>query len=200
MALRILDGGTVQGLRQVSAQIKNPRRVLIQAGGRAKLELTNWFRQRDRTPNKLGGPPTHYWSGVADSLSGPTPVGPGSVRISVTDKTFNQKVYGGPITPKTKEALTIPVAPEAYDMPVTTFQQESGIELFRLKNTGGVLTNALAGKLPSGDIKVFYILSGGVNQNADPDALPPRDLFNAAVLDEADQTLRRALNNAGASA
>lgn len=199
MAIEILDQGTVAGLRKVADQLTNTRPLLVQVGFRANVELRAWFLRRNSTGNKLGGRRSNFWADMAHSVSGPTVLSAGKVQVSVTDKRFNQKVFGGRITPKTKKSLTIPVAPEAYDQTVSTFEHESGIKLFLLKRKGGAFSNLLAGKIGGDQIKVFYVLSKGVNQDPDPEALPPRTDFNAAILDEADHTLRRSLNIGGGS-
>lgn len=197
MALDIVNASTVAGLKRVAEQLTNTRPLLIQVGYRGNAELRSYFLSRNLSSDLIKGRRgSGFWRDIAGSVSGPTLVGGKSVRVSVTDYRFNQKVFGGPIRPKTKESLTIPVADEARGVAVSVFEHETGIELFRLKKKGGGLTRALAGELPGGGIKVFYILSSGVTQEADPEALPPRDKFNAALLDEADQTLRRALDRA----
>lgn len=199
MAIEILDGGTIAGLRRVADQLTNTRPLLIQVGFRANVELRAWFVKRNLAPSKIEGHRSDFWRAMASSVAGPTIVGAGKVRVSVTDYRFNQKVFGGRITPKRAGALTIPIAPESRGLTVKVFERETGIKLFLLKKTGGALTNLLAGALPAGGVKVFYVLSKGVDQDPDPEALPPRDKFNAALLDEADQTLRRSLNSDGGS-
>ncbi|MBA3960848.1 MAG: hypothetical protein H0X40_02970 [Chthoniobacterales bacterium] len=193
--IEFIDGGTIAGLQGIAAQLKNKRPLLVQVGLRGNTELRAWFRSRNSAPNKLGGRRANLWNTFASSVSSSV-VDNSTARISVTDFRFNQKVYGGRITPKQKKSLTIPVAPESYGVSVFTFEHDTGIKLFLLRKKGGTLTNLLAGKLGDGQVKVFYVLSKGVNQDADPNALPPRAQFNAAILDEADATLRRDLNRA----
>lgn len=188
----IVDNGTIAGLRKIAAQLANTRPLLIQVGFRGGVELRSWFRARNTTPNKLGGRRSNLWAGFASSVHSGV-INSRSARVTVADYRFNQKVFGGRIVPKRKKSLTIPVTPESYDRSVSVFEHETGIKLFLLRKKGGALSNLLAGKLPGGGVKVYYVLSQGVNQEPDPEALPPRESFNDAILDEANATLRRSL-------
>ena len=188
--LRLIDNGTIAGLQDIGSKVQNPRAMVAAVIGRGRQELIAHFRQRNQQPNKVGGPRENFWNRIADSVT-TVIVSPTEGKISVTDHRFNQKVYGGRITPKQKESLAFGVAPESYGRSTATFEAETGLKLFRLKRSGGVLTNLLMANFGGGNIKIEYVISKGVNQDPDPEALPDREKFNAALLDAADKYLTR---------
>jgi hypothetical protein len=172
-------------LGTVATLVAKPDAMMKVVGRRGNNELKAHFRRRNQTPNKLGGRRSGFWRRVADSVKAPVLESPNVVAIDISDPAFAQKLFGGTITPKEKEALTIPVDPLSYDRTVAVFKQETGIELFRLKKSGGVLTNLLMGVVGD-DIRVFYVLAESVTQQPDPEALPPPDEFAPALYDEAE--------------
>jgi len=192
------DKETTEGLGQIADRVSNPIAMLSVVGRRGANELKSHFRARNNTPNKLGGRRTNFWRQIADSVNSPVVESSHRVRISVTDRRFLQKVYGGRIKPDRAKALTIPVAVESYGLTVQQFQQASGIQLFLLRKKGGAFTNLLAGAIGSshGEFKVYYELQPYVDQDKDPEALPPEGKFGAALLDEAQGFLdNEILNN-----
>jgi hypothetical protein len=191
----INDKDTIKQLGQIAHQLENPDALLKVLGRRGANELKDHFRRRNLTPNKLGGRRTNFWRQVADSVNSPVPEGRSRIRISITHPAFAQKVFGGTITPKRANALTIPVAPEAHGRTVAVFQQETGIQLFLLRKKGGGLSNLLAGLIAAKQVKVFYVLVKSVDQAPDPDALPDRQKFNLAILETADEMLQRQIKN-----
>lgn len=193
IAINFIDHGTVSDLQAIAKRVRNPEAMLKVVGRRGANELRAHFRRRNATPNKLGGRRSNFWNKIASSTNNPVAEGPGRVRISITDPRLAQKVYGGRITPKRRKALTIPVAPEAYDRTVPEFQQETGIQLFLLRKKGGGLTNLLAGAIGGSGhrFKVYYTLQPYVDQAADPEALPPPAVFGAALVDESQSYLTR---------
>jgi hypothetical protein len=197
IAIDFLDHDTIAGLGRIADRINNPDALLKVVGRRGANELQRHFRNRNTQGNKLGGRRTNFWRQVADSVNSPVQIGPTTVRIAITHRLFLQKLFGGRITANRAGALTIPVDPLAYGRDVSRFQRETGIQLFLLRKKGGGFSNLLAGFVSAKQLKVFYILSGGVDQDKDPDALPDRGRFNAAILDEADRMLARQIRNGG---
>ena len=185
------DKDVADGLADIHGRVRNPAGLLKVVGRRGANELKSHFRRRNATPNKLGGRRSNFWRQVADSVNSPVLEGTSRVRISIGDPRFPQKVYGGVIRPKKAGALTIPVDALAYDRTVATFQQETGIQLFLLRRTGGGISNLLAGIVGEKKVTVFYVLMKSVDQAKDPEALPPRDKFGKALLSEAGLYLAR---------
>ena len=87
----------------------------------------------------------------------------------------------GPITirPRTKAALTIPVAALAYGRTVS-YLKNSGVEVFRPKGKNYLATTEGKGK----DAKVvpLYILAKQATLKHEPDLLPTRDTLAANAL------------------
>jgi len=192
IAVKIHDGEASARLEKIAMQAKNPRALLAEVGRRAGNELKRHFRVRDREPNKLGGARTHFWIGVSRSVSAPVPVGSfgvSGVRIDITHPGFAQKVFGGRIVPKRARALTIPVHPAAHGRRASVLENE-GIKLFLLK-TGPSKLGVLAAKQPDGGMVVYYVLSRGVDQKADPQAMPAEGALAAAVRDQAEKHMAR---------
>lgn len=192
------DKGTADQLVAIQAQLQRPNALLKVVGRRGTAELKAHFRARNSTPNKLGGRKTNFWRQIADSVSSPLIESDSRVRINISDVRFAQKVFGGKIGAKNAGALTIPVDAASRGLTVQQFQQASGIQLFLLRKKGGGLSNLLAGIIGEKKIKVFYVLEKEVDQEADPEALPPRSQFNAAILDTAQQQLRMQIRDSGA--
>lgn len=170
---------------------KNPAAMLRIVGRRGANELKSWFRRRNTTPNKLGGRRTNYWRRVADSVQNPVLEDARTVAIAINDPTFAQHLFGGTITAKIAGALTVPVAPEAHGRTVRVFEQETGIQLFRIKARDGGLSNVLLGQFGPHDIRAVYLLKSSVTQAPDPQALPPRERFTAALLETASAAAAR---------
>lgn len=195
ITITLSDQGTTAELDRIAGQLRNPNALLKAVGRRGAEELRKHFRTRNQQGNKLGGRRSNFWRQVADSTNNPVQDGPSRVRISISHPAFAQKVFGGTIKAKNAGALTIPVDPLAYDRTVAVFQQATGIQLFRLRKKGGGFSNLLAGFAGSShdkaDLHIFYILAKSVTQAADPQALPDRAQFNAAILEEATNSLER---------
>lgn len=193
----LTDKDTTAGLGRVRDRVRDPSAMLKVVGRRGANELKRHFNRRNARGNKLGGRRTNFWRQISSSVSNPRVESQSRVRISITDPRFVQKVFGGTIRAKNAGALTIPVDPLAHGRTVAVFQQSTGIQLFRPRKKGGALSNLLAGFATSKGFKVYYILAKEVDQEKDPDALPKRSTFNAAILDEADQYLVREIRTGG---
>lgn len=194
ITIKINDRDASAKLERIALQAKNPRALLAEVGRRAGNELKRHFRMRDREPNKLGGARTHFWIGVSRSVSAPVPVGSfgvSGVRIDITHPGFAQKVFGGRIVPKRAKALTIPVHPAAHGRRASVLENE-GIKLFLIK-TGPSKLGVLAAKNPEGGkgFTVYYVLSRGVDQKADPQAMPAEGALASAVRDQAEKHMAR---------
>jgi hypothetical protein len=114
---------------------------------------------------------SNFWNEIAQSVQSPVVEGGDTqVRVSITDPRIAQKVFGGEIRAKNVRMLTIPQTPEAYGRTAETFEHETGLKLFLIKESDFA---ALAAKFSSGGIAIEYILKSSVHQDADPTALPP---------------------------
>ena len=153
--------------------------VLGRAGANV---LRKHFRARNKTPNKLGGTRTNFWSRVAESVNAPRAKGKGVV-IPVTHPAIAQKVFGGTLPPKKAKYLAIPVDARAHGKSPRVIPG-----LHFAANRKGTMMLAL-GK--GADFKVLYILKKSVKQMPDRQALPPDRDVSAAMTSAANIFFRR---------
>jgi hypothetical protein len=154
-------------------------KVLGRAGAN---ELKKHFRSRNKTPNKLGGTRTNFWSRVAESVQSPRAL-PGRIVISITHPAISLKVHGGTVTPKKWKNLAIPIHPSVHGIKAQTIfnllqfaMTRAGVKLLGLKENGG--------------FKALYVLKKSVHQDKDPDALPKDAAMGAALEKAGDIHLR----------
>lgn len=199
MITAIVDEKNFQAeFTRIVSRAKRPRAVMAAVGREGQQQLVKRFRAKDRNePNRLGGPRSHFWNEIADSVQSPVITEAGGTlaglqaRISITDPRLAQKVFGGVIRAKNVRMLTIPQTSEAYGRTAQTFEHETGLKLFLIKHSGFA---ALAAKFSSGGIVIEYILKASVNQPSDPSALPdmgPGSEFNRALLARAQSVVDR---------
>ena len=202
IALQFQDGKFQADFGAIIAKAKNPKVVLLNSGRELGNQLRAWFRQRDQSnANHLSERRSHFWLQVARSVNRPQMAWFNSVSVTISDPRFAQKLFGGTITAKVAEALTIPVEERAYDRTAATFERETGLKLILLK-TGGSAANALENAIlavadPNDPkrLTVEYVLMKSVNQQADPEALPPKAKLEAAILRRAQRVLDREMQN-----
>jgi hypothetical protein len=177
---------------------KNPRPVLAGCGRELANQLKSWFRKKDQTePNKLSPRREHFWLQVSRSVQNPVVnEATRTISVAVNDPRIAQKVFGGTITAKRAGALTIPMNEKAYGRTAATFEAETGLKLFLVKQKGTTQggTNferaVLAAKV-NGQIEVEYLLVKSVKQQPDADALPPEKDLEAAILKRAQAIVDR---------
>lgn len=191
-----ISGSDLRPLADLIAQAKRPTAMAKELGRRGTNELKAWFRQRNRTPNRMGGRRSNLWARIADSVHQPQFVGTSKVQISVTHPVIMQKIKGGRITAKRHKYLTLARVPEAYDRTVAVFQRETGIVLQFVKIGGVAMMIQAMGR---GAFRVVYLLKTSVDQEADPNALPPKAQWLAALLDQATKHLNRQNRSATSS-
>jgi hypothetical protein len=182
-------------------EARNPRAILLGAGREVANRLKSHFRKKDRTqPNKLSGRRAHFWLQIAGSVQNPELESPTMVSVTISDPRFAQKLFGGTITAKNAEALTIPVEERAYDRTAATFERETGLKLFLVKSGAGNFENAVLAVKDNANSKAFtveYLLTPSVTQRADTDALPDKTALEMAVLARAQKTLDRQIAGTG---
>ena len=202
IALQFQDGKFQADFGAIIAKAKNPKAVLLNSGRELGNQLRAWFRQRDKTNvNQLSERRSHFWLQVAQSVNQPQMEGPTKISVTISDPRFAQKLFGGTISAKAAEALTIPVEERAYDRTAATFERETGLKLILLK-TGGSAANALENAVlavadPNDPkrLTIEYVLTKSVDQKADPEALPPKAQLEAAILSRAQRVLDREMQN-----
>lgn len=156
--------------------------------------LKTHYQDRNRTPNKLGGKRTNFWSQVAATVNQPV-LSKDAVSVQISDARLPQKVFGGRIVPTKANNLAIPVhaaahgkSPRAFDKlafipkrggpDITTGFLVDGESrtITRGKNKGKSTIRPLEGG------RLLYVLRGWVDQDPDPAALPTEaELLGAAA-------------------
>lgn len=125
--------------------------------------------EKDKTGNRLGGRRTHYYRAAGDSVAH-TVSSTGAV-VGVSQVGIRQRLEGGVITPKTAKALTIPVSARAHGKRAREFPDTFILDKSTSgdPDTVGVIVQDLGG----GNLDALYVLRTRVEQQPDPDVLPP---------------------------
>lgn len=181
-------------LQRVLNQTKRPKGILLVAGREVANRLKVHYREKQKTPNKLGGKRTNFWNQVGRAVQAPVIRGAETVVVSINHPAIAQKVRGGRIVAKRARFLTIPVSPEAHGRTADTLQYEKGILLFVLGKPDGQ-KGALAELSTTRGIVVHYLLRRSVNQQPDPTALPNLATLATAAAERAEAALARELSS-----
>lgn len=179
-------------LGDLASKVVRPRAILQTAARVTRREMQRHFRDRNKTPNKLGGRRTNFWLDILRS----TQIGrvtDSEGQVLVGDHRFALRVYGGEIRAKVARYLTIPVTAEAHGRRAEVMERETGIKLVFLKRGSGAILYERQGK----DIKVHYVLKRSVNQEADPEAMPDRAALESAVRIGAERHVDLMIRRAG---
>jgi hypothetical protein len=182
-----IESGNLRNQLQALRNLSEKPRSIVQAGTAAmRVELQRHFAARDLVPNKLGGRRTNFWGDVRNSTQ-ITEVTDRFGIITIGDLRFAQKLFGGTIRPGSgKMYLSIPVDPEAHGRTAETFERETGLQLFFVRQRQSLLLATIGGT----SMQVRYILTPEVHQDPDPQALPPQDRLDAAALEASEGQVR----------
>jgi hypothetical protein len=142
---------------RVEGIIRNPRGFNRALAERWVRELTDHFIQKNATPNKLGGPRTDFWKGVAADTA-VTDVTEKGATITVANQPFRLHLFGGTIVPKKAKALTIPIVPEAHGLMARSYEQKFGRKLFTIGGPGQV--PLLFERTAGGDRSLINVTNG----------------------------------------
>lgn len=142
------------------------------------------FLQKDKTDANKIAPDRrqHLWQQFAHAVQAPIvdPAG-NRVYIAVNHPIIAQKVFGGTITAKRVQNLSIPETPEAYGRAPSVFERETGLKLIFIRSTDHAVLAARIDR-DSPFLQVEYLLTPSVHQDPDPTALPdPATMENAIV-------------------
>jgi hypothetical protein len=152
----------------------------------------------------------HFYAQASRSITVTTV--PQGAAVSITQLGFRQRLYGGPIDPKTGMYLTIPASPDAYGKragefpdlhfayvmdpetnalrPALVRNQSTPISIRRRKKEdGSVNFHVTPGQLQGGE--VMYWLVRHVDQDADPSVLPENSEMTASAVAAMDARFRR---------
>lgn len=184
-----IDRRGLDGLaRRQLDQARRPEALLAIWGRELVNRLKAHFRAKDRQgPNRLSPRRAHYWLGVSRMVQSPQLRGMKSVSVTVAHPSIAQKVFGGPIVAKRARALTIPVSEEAYGRTASTFEAETGRQLFLLRSEARLFLASRVG----GTTRAEYLLTPRVDQEPEPDALPDVGMLQRALVERGRKYLER---------
>jgi hypothetical protein len=184
--LRVDRDTATPHLQRLIAQAQRPRGIVAAALRAMRNYLVKHFRALDRS-NPTGMPGAkrqHFWLDVARSVQNPE-IGDHSGSVTVSDPRTGYRLFGGTITAKRTQFLTIPVTGEAYGRTARVFEAETGNKLFPM---GGVLAyRSDKGAMPV----VAYLLRRSVTKPAEPDKQPNLDAMSADALNHAQAAFDR---------
>lgn len=175
--LRLERDTATADMKRILAAMRKPRAGLAAAGRAMRNFLVKHFRGLDKS-NPTGMPGArraHFWLDVARSVNNPE-ITDQSVSVTVSDPRAGYRLFGGTITAKRAKFLTIPVIGEAYGRRASTFEAETGHQLFPL---GASLAYRDGKGTPP---IVAYLLRRSVTKGPEPDKQPNLDAMSADAL------------------
>ncbi len=179
-------------IRRKIAQL-TPQRLNEAVGNAEVVLFQNHFLSLPH--NKKGWPTTNFYGRAARATNWQPHIE--GTLIQVSQIGIRQRFKGGPITPDTKGALTIPISPVSYGHVAADFQG-----LFLLKTSKGAYLVQAGQRLTAsgqfrkqdksagGNVKrrvqaalnFLFKLCAGVEQDPDPNVLPTREqILNTAT-------------------
>lgn len=163
---------------RLAEKVEDLRGLMETVGQEGRILFQEHFREKNQTPNKLGGARTNFWNEIADHTA-LTAFDESSAELTIADRRFLTHFYGNPdLRPVEKEMLAIPIhslshglrAGSSSDSRFSSFTETTGIKLFRPGRKDDP-KNVLAG-LVEGRLEFFYALRESVEIPKDEDALP----------------------------
>lgn len=162
------------------------------------------YHIRNMGENKRGWPSTGFYEKFARGVLGLAT--PGGVEILVKPAvvkgrtvSFRQHVWGGPITPKTVDALAIPISPVSYGKVPSDFRgkglfllktpkgaylvqhgetvSKTGQARYKQDSGGGNRSRGENGLRKAASLNFLFVLKGGVNQPGKREALPSNEEY-----------------------
>ena len=182
-------------LRRIIRQVEPGGPLGLVLGRALANVLKSHFRERNKTPNKLKGARTNFWSQVAAGVNNPVVVSRG-VSVTVSHAAIAQKVFGGRIVPTKKKNLAIAVHADAHGKSPRVFANLAFIPSRKggVNATTGYLVEGVAAVIARGPNKgqsttrpkeggkLLYVLRGFVDQAPDPKALPTDAAMGEAMV------------------
>lgn len=179
-------------LGRIIQAAKRPKPILQAAARVIRRLLQRHFREREKTPNALGGRRTHWWAAASRATQIASVTDTEAV-VSISQPGMALKVYGGVVRPVQAKALTIPIHAEAYGRRARTVELLTGMKLFKVKPKGSKNT-FLARSTGDDQIRLLYLLASSAKVRPDPNALPNRSQMEREALAAAEAQLLRAMD------
>lgn len=192
ITIRITKDDVTPHLRRIFTRMQPGGAASKILGRAAANELRRHFRDLNtQRPNRLGGKRSNFYSRVAETVQNPREV-PGGISVAISHPHIAQRLFGGPITPRKKKALAIPIHASSYGVFARIYP---GTLAFIPSRTGrgGVLVEAEERSITRGPRKggkrrapkpggvAIYAITGFVAQRADHTVLPHPHRMVAAL-------------------
>jgi len=218
ISVKMVPDSVKQITVELHGKVSNLQGLNKALASRLSDELIEHFREKNKTPNKLGGARTNFWNQLAEATS-VAAVNEKGATVTVADHRFRIHVTSGTIKPGPgKKALTIPLIPEARGLMAASYAQKFGRTLFTIRGRHALFertdrgTESVIGKtnvsarrgkrtltLPlsaRSTIRPVYALAAQAKIPADPTALPTAEKIQTALLEEAADWLDATLSDA----
>jgi hypothetical protein len=168
---------------RIEAVLRNPRGLNAALASRLVDELQAHFIKKNAIPSKMAGAKkTDFWKSIAQATQ-VLSVSDTDAVVTVAEARFRIHYYGGTIQPKQKKFLTIPLIPAARGLFARSYESATGKKLF-------FRWGKLWEKTDTG-IRAVYKLAKKANIKKDPDALPSTEAIEAALVEEAQDYIKR---------
>lgn len=194
-------------LQRIHGMVQRPRGLMAAAAGRVNKELRANFLKLNARGNKQGWPRSNFWKRAGFDRTSVTAITDTSATVSVASAEVAHKLRGGRITAKRGKFLSLPITAKAKAAGSPREGGWTGNTLnFIPTKGGGLLVEAVAtplrrtaaglrgGKRTGGEAQ--YFLTPSVDQDPEPDTLPPAKKLGEAVSQEAENYLARELRRA----
>lgn len=177
-------------LQAVARQLQHPRLLLQAVGRRVEQVLQGHFLRRDAQPNKAGVWKSHWWNREVKRNTAYQGATDTEATVSIASRQFLQRLKGGRISGNPFLALPLTEQAKRKGSPGEWTSKGDGKLVFlRSKQRVAYL---FPGEGETHDAS--YLLVRSVNQQPDPEALPPRGDMEAGAEDETERFVRRMIN------
>lgn len=190
MAITITIKKDFSGIDNLCARLAEGTGLMGVLGKTREVGLQRHFRSRP--PNRRGWPSTGFWKNMSQNTNvGAVTANTAEVLVggSQYGPAFDHKLTGGVISARPGKALAIPLTAEAAAAGNPRMGRITGLRVLKWKGGNKAF---LGTKDASGRLKLLWILVRSVNQKADPEALPPAEQEEAALVATAERWIARA--------
>jgi hypothetical protein len=177
-------------IKALSLSPAQRRRLLTQTGKDVVKVLHGHFRQLDQRGNKRGWPTQHFWGRRIRNATAFISATEETALVTVADRAYLAKLYGGTIKPVEKKALAIPLRPEAYGARPSLMGNLFVLRLFgkaylARREEADTATRNRSGRRETfrprakSALTILFALKASVTVPADPDAYPEAQIRQA---------------------
>lgn len=165
--------------------------LLTRLGKELEVQLKKHFAQRDQdSPNQQGFPRSHWWAREARAKTSFRAATADKAEVGVDSRQFASKLTTTTIRPGPgKRALALPMRGEVYGV-LARANTIPGLFPIRSK----ILGKAWLATREGGALRFYFRLVPSVTIPADPRALPPAGVLQAALEKRAESEFQRIVN------